>query len=124
MVPWSAIFSTPVPECEKESPLWKVFRGCGHSFHIECVLLDISVCQICQSALLTKLEVLGKVANEAVFNHDLRATLQENEDEAEDTQSDHESETDDDDDKHEIQPEDGKLNIDTLLQQIRHWKGH
>jgi hypothetical protein len=74
--------------------------------------------------LLTKLEVLGKVANEAVFNHNLRATLQENEDEGEDTQSDHESETDDDDDKHEIQPEDGKLNIDTLLQQIRHWKGH
>ena len=113
-------------ECEKESPLWKIFRGCGHSFHIECVLPDISVCQICQSTLLTKLEVLGKVANEAVFNHDLRATLQENEDEAEDTESDDESEADDDDDEHEIQPEDGEneRTIDTLLQGIRHWKRH
>ena len=40
---------------------------------------------------------------------------------AEDTESDNESETDDDDDEHEIQPEDGELNIDTLLQRIRHW---
>jgi hypothetical protein len=74
--------------------------------------------------VFAKVEVLGKVANEAVFNHDLRATLQENEDEPEDTESDEESETDDDDDEHEIQPEDGELNIDTLLQRIRHWKRH
>ncbi|CAB4026885.1 Hypothetical predicted protein [Paramuricea clavata] len=49
-----------------------------------------------------------KVANEAVFNHDLRATLQENEEEAEDTETDDGSEADDDDDEHEIQLEDGK----------------
>jgi hypothetical protein len=81
---------------------------------------DIIVCQICQSTLLTKLEDLGKVANEPVFNHDLRATLQENKDEAEDTESA------DDDNECENQPEDGKNEsiIDTLLQRIRHWKRH
>jgi hypothetical protein len=81
---------------------------------------DIIVCQICPSTLPTKLEDLGKVANEPVFNHDLRATLQENKDEAEDTESD------DDDNERENQPEDGENEsiIDTLLQRIRHWKRH
>jgi hypothetical protein len=70
--------------------------------------------------LLTKLEDLGKVANEPVFNHDLRATLQENKDEAEDTEGA------DDDNERENQPEDGENEsiIDTLLQRIRHWKRH
>ena len=26
-------------------------RGCGHSFHIECILPDLSVCRICESTL-------------------------------------------------------------------------
>ena len=62
-------------ECNKESPLWKVFRGCGHSFHIECVLPDISVCKICESTLKEKIDSLGKVANDAVFHHNLRETV-------------------------------------------------
>jgi hypothetical protein len=63
---------------------------------------DIIVCQICQSTLLTKLEDRGKRANEPVFNYDLRATLQENKNVAEDTESD------DDDDERENQPEEGE----------------
>jgi hypothetical protein len=76
--------------------------------------------------LLTKLEVLGKVANKAVFNHDLRATLQENEDEADDTKSDDESEANDSDDEHETcqKMDKTKGQSDTLLQGIRHWKRH
>jgi hypothetical protein len=55
-----------------------------------------------------KLEVPCKIANEAIFNHDLRATLQKKKDEAEDTESYDESEADDDNDEHEIQSEDGE----------------
>ena len=105
-------------ECKKESPLWKVFRGCGHSFHIECVLPDKSVCQICQSLFVTKLEALAKTANEAVLS-DLSDTFEENED---GTASDDECETDDDDEHYEehIQTDgrDSKTTIDKLLQRI------
>ena len=87
-------------KCNKESPLWKVFRGCSHSFHIECVLPDISVCKICESTLKKKIESLGKVANDAVFHHNLRETVDD-----EGQESDEESETDDgteDDDADEL----------------------
>ncbi len=38
-------------QCSRESTLWRVFQGCGHSFHIECNLPDISVCKICKELL-------------------------------------------------------------------------
>ncbi|CAB3984002.1 Hypothetical predicted protein [Paramuricea clavata] len=50
--------------------LWRVFQGCGHSFHIQCTLPDISVCQICKNLLTTKVSSLGKTANEAVHHFD------------------------------------------------------
>ena len=30
-------------ECSRDSPLCRIFRGCGHSFHLECNLPDISL---------------------------------------------------------------------------------
>ena len=113
-------------ECNKESSQWKVFRGCGHSFHIECVLPDTSVCKICESTLKDKLNDLGKVANDAVFNHDLRETVNDNEQE-----SDEESNTDTDDgdddsvDEFEVQPgaeEVDEKAINNLLRRIRMWQ--
>ena len=56
------------PGCDRESPLWRIFRGCGHSFHVECNLPEISVCQICMNTLRSKIESLSKSANEAVLN--------------------------------------------------------
>ena len=44
------------------------FRGCGHSFHLECNLPDISVCPLCKDLIKSKIESLGKTANEAVMN--------------------------------------------------------
>ena len=52
----------------KSSLLWTVFRGCGHSFHVESLLPYPSICKICQATLLSKIEVLGKTTNDAVLN--------------------------------------------------------
>ena len=55
-------------KCSRDSQLWRIFRGCGHSFHLECNLPDISACPICKDLLKSKAESLGKTTNEAVKN--------------------------------------------------------
>ena len=57
-------------ECTRQSTFWRVFRGCGHSFHIECNLPDLSLCQICKGLLSSKVGSLGRTANEAVHQFD------------------------------------------------------
>ena len=92
-------------------------RGCGHSFHIECILPDLSVCRICESTLHAKLEVLGHTANEAVL-----ANLS-SDDQDEDTSDDEQSDDDDDNETYENQPENNANDrISTLLEQISLWK--
>ena len=74
---------------------------------------------------MTKLEALGKTANETVLR-DPKDNFNENEDE---TASDDESdmdESDDDDERHEehvhTDDRDNESTIDTLLQRICHWR--
>jgi hypothetical protein len=69
--------------------MWRIFRGCGHSFHIECNLPDISVCSICKSLVQFEVVTLG---NMAVVNFD-------NECDGNDEANDNGSETSDDDDE-------------------------
>ena len=66
-------------DCKKQSHLWKVFRGCGYSFHIECVFPDVRVCKICESTLKEKFDDLGNIANDAVFHHNLKQTVDDKE---------------------------------------------
>ena len=100
--------------------LWKVFRGCGHSFHVECVLPDISVCKICQSPLVTKLKDLGKVANEAVLKQE---PIAENEEEQElDDGEELDGGDEDDEDQFESGDVVNERDVDELLQQIRCWQ--
>ena len=89
---------------------------------------DISVCKICESTLKQKIEDLGKVANDAVFHHDLKETVEDNERETvedNERESDEESETDDcsDDGADELEVQSGeevdKRAINSLLQRIR-----
>ena len=47
--------------------MWRLFRGCGHSFHVDCLLPDISVCKICKMNLAAKIDKLSKSCNDAVF---------------------------------------------------------
>ena len=56
------------PACENQSQLWRVFRGCGHLFHIECLVPKISKCPPCEKSLLKSLDHLAKIPNEAVFD--------------------------------------------------------
>ena len=108
-----------LPDCDKKSPLWKVFCGCGRSFHIECTLPDRSVCRICESTLQTKLETLGHTANKAVSSN--TGSTPRNHDQDEDTSDDDQS---DDDDMCEDQPENNDANnrITMSLEQISLWK--
>ena len=84
---------------------------------------DISVCKICESTLKQKLEDLSKVANDAVFHHDLKETVADNE-----RESDEESETDDcnDEGADELEVQSGEevdeRAINSLLQRIRMWQ--
>ena len=78
---------------------------------------------MCESTLKANIEDLGKVANAAVFQQDLRKTVDDNEEE-----SDGESETDDgdDDSADELEVQSGEdvdeRNINNLLQRIRMWQ--
>ena len=55
-----------LPECQKSNSLTKVFHGCGHSFHIQCLLLNMSDCPNCHSLLMAQVEILGKAVNDSV----------------------------------------------------------
>ena len=46
--------------------MWRVF-GFGHSFHVECIIPNISKCKICEETLLERLEELTEKARQAVF---------------------------------------------------------
>ena len=53
--------------CRSSSPIWRVNLGCGHSFHIECILPTVSVCPICLDSINNKVASLGKAAKQATF---------------------------------------------------------
>ncbi len=42
-------------------------QGCWHSFHDKC-LQNLSHCPLCKKLLESKIDELGKVAKEAIFN--------------------------------------------------------
>jgi hypothetical protein len=54
--------------CKKVNPLWNVFRGCGHSFHIECILTNISDWRpVCQAQLWQMLKLLEGLEKTAIY---------------------------------------------------------
>ena len=58
-------------ECKsRESPMWRVFRGCGHSYHTVCLISDISSCPKCAHVVPIKMKTLATKATEAVFQLD------------------------------------------------------
>ena len=51
--------------CNVSSDLpWKLFEGCWHSFHLECLRV-LTICVICRDSLQKNLQSLSKTANEA-----------------------------------------------------------
>ena len=58
-------------ECKrKESPMWRVFRGCGHSYHTVCLIPDISSFPKCAHVVSIEIKTLATKATEAVFQLD------------------------------------------------------
>ena len=97
--------------------MWRVFHGCGHSFHITCLLPNIGSCPICNKVLKRFVEELSKKANDAVLNPDV---CDESDDE-EELQTD--GGDDDDDADHDLlfgEAVPGRL--DCLIDNILNWK--
>ena len=73
-----------LPKCQKSNPLRKVFHACGHSFHIQCLLHNISNCPHCHSLLMAKVEVLGKAVNDSVSVEELTENNEDSDQENDD----------------------------------------
>ena len=110
--------------CHRISPLWKIFSGCGHSFHLECILPAISTCSVCQETLQAKMTSLGKSANDAV-------QMSFDGDDGEDDEGSNENEDDDNDDldnsREEIEIVDNSANVApqnlvSLIASISTWR--
>ena len=109
-------------DCQRESTLWRIFRGCGHSFHLECNLPEVSVCHLCKSLLQSEVMTLGKTANEAVTKF-IKETVEEASDVDEET-SDDENEASDDEDNEALADQssgDEHSKIANLISMITSW---
>ena len=53
-----------------ESPTWRVIRGYGHSYHIICLILNITYCPKCTYAVQLEMKTLAKKATEVVYQID------------------------------------------------------
>ena len=71
-----------------------VFRGCGRSFHIICILPDISDCPICRIALLAKVKDLGQTGNNSGSNVSMTSASEDSDDSG-DLTDDEDSQLDD-----------------------------
>lgn len=104
-----------LPECQKSSPLIKVFHGCGHSFHIQCLLPNISDCPHCHSLLMAQVDALGKAVNDSVLVEELTENLSDEDSDQED------DDFDEDNDKNE-QNVPSQIDIHNLLVKISQWR--
>ena len=71
-----------LPGCKEKTAgiPWQIFRGCGHSYHDEC-LKDYSCCPICKHYLKGKIEVLSSKIRQAVYSPDANSEAQSNDSE-------------------------------------------
>ena len=110
-----------LPECTKVNPICNVFPGCGHSFHIECILPYISNCPVCEATLQANVEALDTTANNAVFTPATHFEADHQSDEGEQT-----NKTDEDDNDHnneEPEDEQNEIMLNNLIRIIGLWQG-
>ena len=102
-------------ECKsKDSPVWRVFRGCGHSYHTVCLIPDISFCPKCAHVVSIEMKTLATKATEAVFQLD---QINEFDD---DGSADLEEEDVSEDEQNILGAESGC--VEALIQQIWSWQ--
>ena len=56
-----------LPSCKVKSGESSILQGCWHSFHDEC-LGGLTHCSLCKKTLEKKIDELGKVAKDGIFN--------------------------------------------------------
>ena len=92
--------------------------GCGHLFHIECLIPETSTCPLCEQTIANSLEELSGKANNAVF-------YLKGEGGTDDQDSNGESETtsgeEDFDEKDEVEVMDGSR-FSTMINRIWSWQ--
>ena len=54
------------PDCQRQDPHWRVFKGCGHSFHVVCV--PQSTCPTCQDGIRRRVRENAQKAKQAIFS--------------------------------------------------------
>ena len=111
--------------CAVDSPIWKVFRGYGHSYHTQCLVPKISSGPLCLTVVARSMQTLAEKANHAVFNVE-NDDNKENYDNEED-ESDSKGEEVEEDDLADILPTDadeGAMNkhVDKIVQEILRWR--
>ena len=113
-------------QSSRQSMLWRVFEGCGHLFHIECNLPDISVCNICKELLTTKASSLGKTVNSESIIFDPLLDVQQsddNEDELSDKDEDCDSDECDHEQHDETKNEQAVLDLITQVNALHRFEG-
>ncbi|KAK2551336.1 hypothetical protein P5673_027730 [Acropora cervicornis] len=83
-----------LPDCENSNPNedWILLTGCFHSFHKTC-LNDVISCPLSKDFLKDKIEELGKIAKQALFNPSSSSYVADNREEGSDAGLDSLSET-------------------------------
>ena len=107
-----------------DSPIWRVFTGCGHSFHVQCNLPNISTCPICLSYLNARIVTLSSTATDAIKNPSADRENDDSED-AESDDDDEESDEDEDETDDSDDADDGgssSSRVDKLIHAISSWQ--
>jgi hypothetical protein len=84
---------------------------------VECLLPDVSICKICEATLLSKIEDLGKTANDAVLNSGSHSSEDGDENTSDEDESDDETEC-----IYENEQLQQLQSVDTLLRRISLWQ--
>ena len=97
------------------SRLWKlVSRGMSSA--------DLSICKICQTTLLSKIEVLGKTANDAVLNTSSHLSEDGDDNTSDEDTSDDDSASDEETECYENEQPEQQQSVHVLLQRISLWQ--
>ena len=96
-------------------------NGCGHSFHTECLIPNISSCPLCKQTIATFIKKLSGKANHAVFNLDDEKEADTTTDEEQDGHDEDIETNGEDSDEDEVDATDDSL-FSVIVHSIWSWQ--
>ena len=96
-------------------------NGCGHSFHTECLIPEISSCPLCKQTIATFIEELSGKANDVVFNLDDEEQVDATTDEEQDGRDEEIEEGGEDSDEDEVDATDNPR-FSAIVNSIWSWQ--